>query len=125
MNNLKALDQRFETIAWGTMFILLSILMLIPGDQNNMFVLGIGVILLGLNLVRSASKLAVNWFTVTIGVIALALGGLSLLWPVVGNGTLFEVDIFPILVLAFGLYLLIPGPRKETNSLSLARRETL
>ena len=113
MNNLKALDQRYETIAWGAIFILLSILMLIPGDQNNVFVLGVGLILLGLNLARRASQIAVNWFTVALGVIALALGGLSLLWPVIGNGGLFAVDIFPILVLAFGLYLLLPGSKEE------------
>ena len=115
MNNLKVLDQRYETIAWGAIFITLSILMLIPGDQNNVFVLGVGVILLGLNLARRLSQVAVNWFTTALGAIALTLGGLSWLWPVIGNDTPFEVDIFPIIVLAFGLYLLLPGSKKGIN----------
>ena len=115
MNNLQVLNQRYEAIAWGTIFILLGFLMFIPGDQNNIFVLGIGIILLGLNLARSLTQIAVNRFTVIIGVMALVLGGLSLLWPMMGNGTRFEVDIFPFIILAIGLYLLIPGPKTETH----------
>jgi hypothetical protein len=115
MNDLKALDQRYETIAWGAIFSLLGVLMFIPGDQNNLFVLGIGVILLALNLARSLTRIAVNRFTVIIGTLALALGGLSLLWPVIGNGIHFEVDIFTFMVLAFGLYLLIPGSKQEIS----------
>jgi hypothetical protein len=115
VNELKVLNQRYEAIAWGAIFLLLGFLMFIPGDQNNVFVLVIGIILLGLNLVRSLTQIAVNRFTVIIGTMALVLGGLSLLWPVVGNGTRFEVDIFPFIILAIGLYLLIPGTKKETN----------
>jgi hypothetical protein len=113
MNDLKVLNQRYEAIAWGAILILLSILMFIPGDQNNVFLLGIGIILLGLNLVRRASQMAMNWFTVITGAIALALGALSLLWPVTGIKAHIEVDPFAILVLAIGLYLLIPSPKKE------------
>ena len=116
MNKLNVLNQRYEAIAWGGIFILLGILMFIPGDQNNVFVLGIGIILLGLNLARSLTQIAVNRFTVIIGAMALVLGGLSLLWPMMGNGTLFEVDIFPFIILAIGLYLLIPGPKKEITN---------
>jgi hypothetical protein len=115
MNNIQVLNQRYEAITWGAIFILLGFLMFIPGDQNNVFVLGIGIILLGLNLARSLTQIAVNRFTVIIGAMALVLGGLSLLWPMLGNGTRFDVDIFPFIILAIGLYLLIPGPKKETN----------
>ena len=115
MNKLNGLNHRYEAIAWGAIFILLGILMFVPGDQNNVFVLGIGVILLGLNLARSLTQIAVNRFTVIIGAMALVLGGLSLLWPMMGNGTRFEVDIFPFIILAIGLYLLIPGPKKEIS----------
>ena len=115
MNELNVLNQRYEAIAWGGIFILLGVLMFIPGDQNNVFVLGIGIILLVLNLARSLTQIAVNRFTVIIGAMALVLGGLSLLWPVMGNGTRFEVDIFPFIILAIGLYLLIPASKKEIS----------
>jgi hypothetical protein len=115
MNNLQVLNQRYEAIAWGAIFILLGFLMFIPGDQNNVFVLGIGIILLGLNLARSLTRIAVNWFTVIIGAMALMLGGLSLLWPVLGIKAHYQVDIFALIVLAIGLYLLIPAPKKEIS----------
>jgi hypothetical protein len=115
MKNLKALNERFETIAWGAIFTLLAILMFIPGDQNDVFLLGTGIILLFVNLARSLNEIAVNRFTVIIGVIAVVVGGLSLLWPLLGIEAHYEVGIFPFIILAIGLYLLIPGPRKELN----------
>ena len=113
MNYMQALNHRYEAIAWGLIFILLSILMVIPGDQNNVFLLGIGIILLGLTLVRIASQIPVNRFTAVIGGVALGFGGLSLLSPVLGLKAHIQVDIFAIMALVIWLYLLIPGPKKE------------
>ncbi len=113
MNEMKALNARYEVTAWGLIFLWLGILMIVPGDQGNLFVLGIGVILLTLNLARSARGIAMNWFSTILGALALGLGGIGLLWPWIGGGRHFEVDIFPIIMLVIGLYLLIPGQKKE------------
>jgi hypothetical protein len=115
MNDLNALNQRFEALAWGAIFILLGGLMFVPGDQNNLFVLGIGVILIGLNLARRLNQIAVNRITAIIGGFALGLGGLSLLWPLMGTSTPFEVDIFPLIVLSIGLYLVLPEPKRDIS----------
>jgi hypothetical protein len=115
MNDMKVLNQRYETIAWGAIFTLLATLMFIPGDQDNVFLLGIGVILLVLNLARSIKRMTVNLFTTIIGVMALVVGGISVLWPILGIKAHYQVDVFSLIVLAFGLYLLIPGSRKETS----------
>lgn len=115
MNSLKVLNGRLEAIAWGMILILLSILMIIPGDQSNLFLLGTGVVFLGLNLARSAMGIPLNWFSITLGGLALVLGGLGVLWPVLGIRAHVKVDIFPIILLAVGLYLLIPAPRKEVS----------
>ncbi len=115
MKNLSALNGRLEAAAWGAILILLSILMIIPGNQNNEFLLGIGIIFLGLNLVRRANQIAMNLFSVITGGIALVLGALSLAWPLLGIKAHIEADPFAILALAIGLYLLIPGPKKETS----------
>ena len=115
MNNLKALNQRYESVAWGAIFILLATLMFIPGDQNNEFLLGVGIILLGLNLVRSIQNMAVNVFSTIIGAMALVVGAISVLWPILGIKAHYEVDIFAFILLAIGLYLLIPGPKKEIS----------
>ena len=65
MGNRKALNKRCETIAWGTGFAGIGILSLIPGDQTSIGLLGIGLILLGLNLARYFSQIPTNRFTWT------------------------------------------------------------
>ena len=115
MNNLKALNQRYETIAWGAIFTWLAVLMIIPGNQDNWFLLGTGAILLVLNLRRRAMQIAMNLFSTILGIITLVVGGISLLWPMLGIEAHYEVGFFPFLILAFGLYLLIPGQRRNTT----------
>ena len=115
MNNLKALNQRYETIAWGAIFTWLAVLMFVPGNQDNWFLLGTGAILLALNLRRRAVQIATNLFSTIVGVMALVVGGISLLWPFLGIKAHYEVGIFPFLILAFGLYLLIPGQRQGAS----------
>jgi hypothetical protein len=115
MNDLKALNQRYETITWGAIFTWLAVLMFIPGDQDNWFLLGTGVILLALNLRRRAVQIATNLFSTIVGVMALVAGGISLLWPFLGIEAHYEVGFFPFLILACGLYLLIPGQKEDAS----------
>jgi hypothetical protein len=115
MNDIKTLNKRYEAVAWGAMFLLLGILSLIPGDQNDVFVLGIGIILLGLNLARYLSKIPTNGFTITLGVLAFVLGGVAVLRPVL-NFPRFELPLLPLLLVVIGLYLLIPGPKRVENA---------
>ncbi len=110
MNGIKTLDKRYQTIAWGALLILLGSLSLIPGEQNAIFVLGAGIILLGLNLARYISKIPMNGFTITLGVLVSALGSMALLRPAL-NFPRFELPLFPLLLIAIGLYLLIPSPK--------------
>ena len=110
MDNRKILDKHYETIAWGVGFIWTGILGVIPGDQNSIGLLSIGFILLGLNLSRFLSQIPVSGFTVVLGVLACILGAALLLRSVL-NFPYFEVDLFPLLLIVFGLYLLIPGQK--------------
>ena len=110
MDNRKILDKHYETIAWGVGFIWTGILGVIPGDQNSIGLLSIGLILLGLNLSRFLSQIPVSGFTVVLGVLACILGAALLLRSVL-NFPYFEVDLFPLLLIVFGLYLLIPGQK--------------
>jgi len=114
MNDIKTLNKRYEAVAWGAMFILLGGLSLIPGEQNDVFVLGIGVILLGLNLARYLSKIPMNGVTIALGIMAFVLGMVALLRPVL-NLPRFELPLFPVLLIVIGLYLLIPGPKRTQN----------
>lgn len=114
MDNWKALDRRYEAIAWGAGFVWIGILSLIPGDQNSIGVLSIGLILLGLNLARSLNQIPTNGFITVLGILASVLGLAALLRPVL-NFPRFELDFFPILLIVIGLYFLIPGPKRVEN----------
>ena len=114
MNDIKTLGKRYKAVAWGAMFLLLGILGLIPGDQNGVFVLGIGIILLGLNLARYLSKIPTNGFTITLGALTFVLGSVAVLRPVL-NVPRFELPFFPLLLVAVGLYVLMPGTRRAEN----------
>lgn len=112
MNDLEALDDHYETIAWGAGFVLVGILNLIPGNQNSIGVLGIGLILLGLNLARYISKIQTSGFSTALGILASGLGLVAVLRPVF-NFPRFELDFFPLLLIVIGLYFLIPGQKRE------------
>jgi hypothetical protein len=111
----KKVDSRLQSAAWGLIILLLGGLSLIPGDQTGIFVLGIGIILLGLNLFRYVNQLPTNAFSIVLGVVALGLGGVASLRSVLGWDFHFDLPLFPILLIAFGLYLLIPSQKQKEN----------
>ena len=110
MNEVRMLNRRYAAAAWGALFILLGILLIVPGDQNAAFVIGCGIVLLGLNLARAIHRIPVNVFSTTLGFLALCLGGLGLIGPVLGIPH-FEIPLIPAGLLIVGLYLLIPRPK--------------
>jgi hypothetical protein len=114
MDNWKVLDRRYETIAWGIGFIWIGILGIIPGNQNSIGLLSIGLILLGLNLARFLSRIPTNNFTTVLGILASLLGLVMLLRPVL-NIPPFEVDLFPLVLIVVGLYILIPDPKRKKS----------
>jgi hypothetical protein len=113
MNDTKSLNQTFETIAWGTLFIWWGFLELVQFLPEGTGAIGIGLILLGLNAARRLNRIATSGFTITLGILALALGGLEL-----ANAFLalpFEVPVFAILLILIGLIILI-GERRQAVS---------
>lgn len=110
-DDIKNLNERYGTFAWGIFFILTGIIIFIPGDQNNEFLVGIGIILLGLNLVRYIYKIPTNIMTIIFGMMSLVLGIVPLLRRVL-NFPKFEVDLFPILLVIIGLYFLVSAIKR-------------
>ncbi len=115
MNYNRSLDGRYQSVAWAALFILFGSLSLIPGDQNDVFVLGVGLILLGLNVARYASRLPVNAVTITLGLTASGLGGVAVLRPLL-NLPRFELDLFPMLLIALGVGGLIQLARRPATA---------
>lgn len=104
MNNGQKLNHRFEVIAWGAFFIWWGFTELFPALPEGMGAIGIGLILLGLNMARSLNGIPSSGFTTTLGILALVLGGLELARPVLGLP--FEVPVFAILLIVLGLIFL-------------------
>lgn len=114
----KTLNNRYETVAWAAILILLGVLNLIPGEQNGIFVLGVGMILLGLNLARYFSKISTNTVTIVLGVIATFLGIIVLLRPMLHIPPItIELFSFPVLLLVIGVYLLFQAIKPKESEL--------
>ncbi len=99
----------FGAVAWGALFILWGITEMFKSLPEGIGALGIGVILLGLNLVRHWNGQPARSFSTTVGILALLLGALELAQPYLHLS--FELPIFAILLLALGLITLIRAIR--------------
>ncbi len=91
------LNKRLEAIAWGLFLIMIGGLWLLPDETvpEGAWLLGVGVIMLGLNGVRNMYGIKMSGFTIFLGIVA----------SCIGIGALFGVDlpIFPILIILWGL----------------------
>ena len=116
MNHSEQLDKRYRSIAWGALFILVGSLSLIPGDQTSLAILGSGVILLGLNLGRSLSKIPMNGFSLALGAAAFLTGALVLFRSQLGLH--FEIELLPVVLIAAGVYWLWPQRKTDDGSRS-------
>jgi hypothetical protein len=110
MENTRKSNFDLEAVAWGAIFILWGITELLPSLPKGTGAVGIGIILVGLNLARSWNGQPTSGFTTTIGILALLLGGLELARPLLHLS--FELPIFAILLLALGLITLMRAMKK-------------
>jgi hypothetical protein len=113
MNTAKSLNRNFEAIAWGALFIWWGITVMIPSLPKGTGALGIGLILLGVNLARLLSGVPVSSFSVALGILALVWGGLELVGVLVNLP--FEIPIFAILLIVLGVIVLVPAFRAKQN----------
>jgi hypothetical protein len=104
MDNTRKSNLDFSTLAWGAIFILWGITGMFTSLPEGIGSLGLGFILLGINLARSKSGLPANGFSTTLGILALLLGIMELASQYLHLS--FELPIFPILMIALGLILL-------------------
>jgi len=110
MENTRKSTFDLEAIAWGTFFLLWGITELLPSLPEGIGALGIGMILLGLNLARSWKGQPTSGFTTTLGILALLLGAVLLVEPYLNLP--FELPIFAILLLALGSIILMRAMKK-------------
>lgn len=107
MDNTKSLNSILETIAWGLLLILWGFTILFNFVPAGVGLAGTGLILLGLNGVRSLNGIPTRGETTILGIFALVWGGLEL------GGLIqdlpFEISdwaIFAILLIVLGTILI-------------------
>jgi hypothetical protein len=118
MDNIQILNRKYETVAWGLLAILWGITILFDFIPFGVGVLGTGLVVLGVNIVRSLNDLPTKNDNTVFGILMLAWGGLELARPILR--ILFEsadLDwvIFAILLIGLGLFLFLRGFLRSRN----------
>jgi hypothetical protein len=75
-----ALNKRLESIGWGLFLIMLGGFALVPEQTipKGLWSIGVGVIMLGLNVTRYFNKIRMSGFTTFLGIISIIGGVLEL-----------------------------------------------
>lgn len=95
----KDLNKRLETVGWGLFLIMLGGFALVKGVPEGTWLIGAGLIMLGLNAVRLLLGIRASWFTLILGTIAL-LAGLSSVLGV-------DIPVGPLLIILIGLAIVV------------------
>jgi hypothetical protein len=97
-----AVNKRLEAIAWGLFLIMLGGLMFVPKDRVpvGLWSIGVGAIMLGLNVARYLNHIRMSGFTTVLGLISVLGGVLQLLFGFKGLEGAF-------LLIILGVYLLL------------------
>lgn len=112
MESTRKSNRNFEAIAWGVLFVWWGITELVKFLPAGAGLIGIGLILLGLNAARYLNGITINGFTTTIGILALVWGGLELAGAVLSLP--FELPVFAILLIVLGV-IVLAFELKESN----------
>jgi hypothetical protein len=95
------LNKRLETIGWGLFLVMLGGFALVPHElvAKGLWSIGVGVIMLGLNLTRYLYKIKMSGFTTFLGVISLLSGVTQLMG-------MHQLDA-AMLLIVLGAYLIV------------------
>ncbi len=97
----QVLNKRLETSGWALFLIMLGGLGLVPNEQvpGGVWLIGAGLIMLGLNAARFINGIQMSGFTVVLGILALLSG--------IGDFLHVELPLFPILLILIGAHILL------------------
>jgi hypothetical protein len=113
MNSTQTLNRNFEAIAWGALLIWWGITELVPSLPDGTGLIGIGLILIGVNVARVLNGIPISGFSTTVGILALIWGGLELFGAFLSLP--FELPIFAILLIVLGGIILAPALAGKRN----------
>jgi apolipoprotein N-acyltransferase len=100
------------SLAWGLFFVLIGVSW-IASEYYKMSVvpyvaLGAGIILIGLNLARTGLGMRLSKFSLFIGILAFAFGGVALMG--------YELPLFETIIVLIGLFIIAEAARSLTKS---------
>ncbi len=110
-NGRRRLGERLEELGWALLFLMSGAILVVPGIPNPWaaWFIGVGAILLGLNLVRYALGTRVHVLTAGCGAIAMAAG--------VGAYLGIDVPILALVLLLIGVLILVePAVKRNAQS---------
>ena len=113
MNNTQTLNRRYDAIGWGALFIWWGITELFQFLPDGSGAIGIGLILLGVNVARSRNGIPTSNFSTVLGILALVWGGLELAGAVLSLP--FEIPVFAILLIVLGMMILAGELTRNRN----------
>ncbi|MBU7019370.1 MAG: hypothetical protein HXS44_17825 [Theionarchaea archaeon] len=106
-----ALNGRLEGMAWATFFILIGCVWLFESmydfNLRGFIPIGIGVIFLSLNYIRSRVGIEMSSFTIVLGLVAIVYGILERFFE--------DVELLPLLGIAVGVYLIFVFGREASK----------
>ncbi len=114
MEDAKRLDRILEASAWGLLFVWWGLSLLPHLLPNGLDAAGTGLILLGLNGVRSLKKIPTQGFSITCGILCLIWGALDLSRSVFHLP--YRLPVFAILLIALGLILCLAALLRARNT---------
>lgn len=106
----KALDKRLDAIGWGLFLIMIGCLWLIPEERipEGTWLIGAGVIILGLIGIRLLYSIKISGVWLVIGILALAFG--------ISEFSGLNLPVLPILIILFGLSIVLKPLFKKESS---------
>ena len=113
MNITQTQNRNFDAIGWGAIFIWWGITELFPSLPDGTGAIGIGLILIGLNIARSLNGVPVSGFSTTVGILALVWGGLELAGVLLSLP--FEIPVFAIVLIVLGVIIIAPELTGKRN----------
>jgi hypothetical protein len=108
MRQQDSLSKRFDEIGWALFLIMIGGIWLIPDKfPHDAWLIGAGLIILGLNAVRYLSGIPTSSFATILGIVALAGG--------VGGAFGIQVSVLALIFIVIGLSI-IAKPLVEKHS---------
>lgn len=110
-NKNTTLNKLLDGVAWGAFFVLLGAGWLVSSyysiDVGAHIAIGVGLILIAINIVRPSFNIKISKFSLFIGLLALALGGAGVLG--------YALPLIPTVIVIVGLFIVAEGLQKVTT----------